>query len=50
MSTTMFEYAKFVNGTLHTCDISKENINNARSFTKKYSDFINSMSKIALFS
>tara|TARA_B100002051_G_C16677495_1_gene607887 strand:- start:30 stop:593 length:564 start_codon:yes stop_codon:yes gene_type:complete len=41
MSTTMFgEYAKFVNGILHTCDISKENINNARSFTKKYSDFI----------
>ena len=41
MSTPMFaEYAKFVNGTLHTCDISEENINNARSFTKKYSNFV----------
>ena len=33
MSTPMFaEYAKFVNGTLHTCDISEENINNASKF------------------
>ena len=41
MSTPMFgEYAKYVNGTLHTCDISEENINNARSFTKNYVDFI----------
>ena len=41
MSTPMFgEYAKFVNGTLHTCDISEENIHNAKIFTKKYSNFI----------
>ena len=41
MSTPMFGgYAKYVNGTLHTCDISEENINNARSFTKNYANFI----------
>ena len=41
MSTPMFaEYAKFVNGTLHTCDISEENINNAKRFTKGYSNYI----------
>jgi len=41
MSTPMFaEYAKFVNGTLHTCDISEENINNAKKFTKDYSNYI----------
>ena len=41
MSTPMFaEYAKFINGTLHTCDISEENINNAKRFTKGYSNYI----------
>ena len=37
MSTLMFsEFAHLINGELHSCDISKENINNARDFTKKY--------------
>ena len=36
MSTPMFaEYAKFCNGMLHTCDISENNITNAKNFTKK---------------
>ena len=34
------EYAKFTNGKLHTCDISAENINNAKKFTIDYSDHI----------
>lgn len=35
MSTvTLGEFAKFINGTLYTCDISKDNIDNARIFTK----------------
>ena len=37
MSTPMFaEFAHFINGTLHTCDISKSNIDNAKLFTKKF--------------
>ena len=41
MSTPMFaEFAEFVNGRLHTCDISIDNINNAKIFTKNYSNFI----------
>ena len=41
MSTPMFaEYAQFVKGTLHTCDISLENINRAKNFTKNFSNFI----------
>tara|TARA_X000000950_G_C13838470_1_gene629159 strand:- start:27 stop:590 length:564 start_codon:yes stop_codon:yes gene_type:complete len=41
MSTPMFaEYAKFCNGMLHTCDISENNITNAKNFTKKFSQFI----------
>ena len=41
MSTPMFaEYAKDVGGKLHTCDISRENIEKAKKFTKKYSEFI----------
>jgi len=41
MSTPMFaEYAKFANGTLHTCDISEENINNAKIFTKDCTNYI----------
>ena len=32
MSTIMFaEYAKFINGKLHTCDISKKNMENAKN-------------------
>lgn len=41
MSTPMFaEYAKFIHGKLHTCDISPDNINNAKKFTSYFSDFI----------
>ena len=41
MSTIMFaEYAKFVKGMLHTCDISEKNIESAKKFTSKYKDFI----------
>ena len=42
MSTPMFaEYAQYINGKLHTCDISVENISNAKKFTKNYSNYIN---------
>jgi hypothetical protein len=38
MSTIMFvEYAKYVDGMLHTCDISAKNIENAKDFTKEFS-------------
>ncbi len=38
MSTPMFaEFANYVKGKLHTCDISLENINNAKKFTKNFS-------------
>jgi len=41
MSTPMFaEYAKFIKGKLHTCDISAENIDNARKFTSNFSNYI----------
>lgn len=41
MSTIMFaEYVKFVNGKLHTCDISEDNIVNAKTFTSEFKDFI----------
>jgi len=41
MSTIMFaEYAKYQKGFLYTCDISESNINNAKKFTKKFSDYI----------
>ena len=41
MSTIMFaEYVKNVNGKLHTCDISAKNIDNAKKFTKNYSNYI----------
>lgn len=41
MSTIMFaDYAKQINGMLHTCDISEENIKNAINFTKSYSNYI----------
>ena len=39
MSTIMFsEFAHFMKGKLHSCDISENNIKNAKEFTKKYSD------------
>tara|TARA_Y100000768_G_scaffold385983_1_gene373327 strand:+ start:3669 stop:4235 length:567 start_codon:yes stop_codon:yes gene_type:complete len=42
MSTIMLaEYAKFINGKLHTCDISKKNIENAKKFTKSFKNYIN---------
>ena len=42
MSTIMLaEYAKFINGVLHTCDISKKNINSAKKFTSNLNKFIN---------
>ena len=42
MSTIMFaEYAKFIDGKLHTCDISKKNIDSAKIFTKNFKKFIN---------
>ena len=41
MSTPMFaEYAKFIKGKLHTCDISAKNVDNARKFTSDFSDYI----------
>ncbi len=41
MSTLMFaEFAKFTNGELHTCDISSNNIKNAKFFTKKLNKYI----------
>jgi len=41
MSTPMFaEYAKFTNSKLHTCDISAENISNAKKFTSNFSNYI----------
>tara|TARA_Y100000768_G_scaffold369284_1_gene334028 strand:- start:2597 stop:3163 length:567 start_codon:yes stop_codon:yes gene_type:complete len=42
MSTIMFaEYAKFMNGKLHTCDISKKNITNAKKFTSNFRNYVN---------
>ena len=42
MSTIMFaEYAKYIDGKLHTCDISEKNINNAKKFTSQLKDYIN---------
>jgi hypothetical protein len=41
MSTIMFaNFAKFINGHLHTCDISQKNIDNAKKFTKDFSENI----------
>ena len=46
MSTLMFsEFAHFINGELHSCDISEENINNAKGFTKKYNANVNFYTK-----
>ena len=42
MSTLMFsEFAHFIKGELHSCDISERNINNAKDFTRKYSNNVN---------
>ena len=42
MSTLMFsEFANFIQGELHSCDISKENIENAIIFTKKFKNKVN---------
>jgi hypothetical protein len=41
MSTIMLsDYAKFVNGKLHSCDISKDNIQNAKLFTNKFYHYV----------
>ena len=41
MSTLMFaEFAKFLNGMLHTCDISADNIASAKKFTSEFSEFV----------
>ena len=42
MSTLIFsDYARYVNGSLTSCDINKNNINNAKKFTKRNKEFIN---------
>lgn len=42
MSTMMFaEYAKYMNGKLHTCDISQRNIESAKKFTSNLNKYIN---------
>ena len=49
MSTPMFaEYAKFTMGKLHTCDISSENIKNAKKFTSDFSNYIEFYTKDSL--
>ena len=41
MSTIMFaNFAKFIDGHLHSCDIMKNNIESAKKFTNKYSKFV----------
>ena len=41
MSTPMFaEFVNFIDGELHTCDISAKNINNAKIFTKNFASKI----------
>jgi len=42
MSTMIFsDYAKYVNGELHSCDISQANVLNAKKFVKKNKLFTN---------
>tara|TARA_B100001121_G_C18368895_1_gene470681 strand:- start:19 stop:585 length:567 start_codon:yes stop_codon:yes gene_type:complete len=42
MSTMIFsDYAKYINGSLTTCDIEKRNIQNAKKFVKKNIDHVN---------
>ena len=41
MSTIMFaNFAEYINGHLHTCDISEKNIKSAKFFTKSYAKFV----------
>ena len=41
MSSLIFsEYAKYVDGHLHACDINPKNIKNAKRFTRKFKDNI----------
>ena len=41
MSTMIFsDYARYINGTLTSCDIDKKNIDNAKKFTKLNKEFI----------
>ena len=41
MSTLLFsDYANFINGHVYSCDIDEKNINNAKKFTRKNSNFI----------
>ena len=41
MSTLIFsEYAEYVDGHLHACDIDAKNIKNAKKFTRKFKDRI----------
>ncbi len=41
MSTMIFsDYARYINGTLTSCDIDKKNIENAKKFTKHNKEFI----------
>ena len=41
MSTVIFsDYARYVNGELYSCDISAQNIKNAKKFSKSNKDFI----------
>ena len=42
MSTLIFaEYAMHVDGKLHSCDISTDNIKNAKQFTSRFSNYVN---------
>ena len=42
MSTMILsDYARYIGGSLTTCDIEKRNINNAKKFVKKNKDFVN---------
>ncbi len=42
MSTLIFsEFSQIIKGELHSCDISKENIDIAKNFTKKYKNNVN---------
>ncbi len=42
MSTLMLsEFANYIDGELHSCDISELNIKNAKDFTKKYKNNVN---------
>ena len=49
MSTKIFsDYARHVNGSLTSCDISKKNIENAKKFTKANKEFINFVAEDSL--